>query len=110
MAERSRLNRAAARKVRNFACYLRERGLNIEKVFLFGSHAQRMNRTWSDIDVCIISPQFTDGFDSWAYLWQSRRPEDVDAMIAPVGFHPDDFVDEEPLVAEIKLTGVEIEI
>jgi hypothetical protein len=37
-----------------------------------------------------------------------RRRNDVLRGIEPVGFHPKDFIDEDPLVWEIKTTGIEV--
>jgi len=82
--------------------------LPIERVFLFGSHAKKKARRWSDIDVCIISPKFRDRCHAIDYLWKRRRDEDVEHGIEPVGFHPKDFIDEDPLAWEIKTTGIEI--
>jgi hypothetical protein len=37
-----------------------------------------------------------------------RRRDDVLRGIEPVGFHPKDFIDEDPLAWEIKTSGIEI--
>jgi predicted nucleotidyltransferase len=87
---------------------LEKEKLPIERVFLFGSHAKKKARRWSDIDVCIISPKFRDRCHAIDYLWRKRRDEDVEHGIEPVGFHPKDFIDEDPLAWEIKTTGIEI--
>jgi len=87
---------------------LEKERLPIERVFLFGSHAKKKARRWSDIDVCIISPKFRDRCHAIDYLWKRRRDEDVEHGIEPVGFHPKDFIDEDPLAWEIKTTGIEI--
>jgi predicted nucleotidyltransferase len=87
---------------------LEKEKLPIERVLLFGSHAKKKARRWSDIDVCIISPQFRDRCHAIDYLWKKRRDEDVEHGIEPVGFHPKDFIDEDPLAWEIKTTGIEI--
>ena len=44
----------------------------------------------------------------YEYLWTKRRRTDVLRGIEPVGFHPKDFIDENPLALEIKTTGIEI--
>ena len=61
---------------------------------------------WSDIDVCIISPEFKDYFKALHYLL--KKSYQIKAIIEPHPYHPKDFVNEDPLVWEIKKTGVEI--
>jgi predicted nucleotidyltransferase len=87
---------------------LQKERLPIERVFLFGSHAKGKARRWSDIDVCVISPKFRDRSHAIEYLWQRRSDMDVENGIEPVGFHPKDFIDEDPLAWEIKTTGIEV--
>ena len=94
--------------VKEYVVILQEDGLPIEKVFLFGSHAKGRTHRWSDIDVCVISPRFGKRLDPYEYLWTRRRRDDVLRGIAPVGFHPKNFIDEDPLAWEIKTTGIEI--
>jgi predicted nucleotidyltransferase len=94
--------------IQSYLDVLEKEKLPIERVFLFGSHAKKKARQWSDIDVCIISPQFRDRCHAIDYLWKKRRDEDVEHGIEPVGFHPKDFIDEDPLAWEIKTTGIEI--
>ena len=53
-------------------------------------------------------PKFKGKIDPWEYLWVRKRDKDSRAMIAPVGFHPKDFVEEDPLAWEIKKTGIRI--
>jgi len=94
--------------VRDYIGELRKDRLPIDRVIVFGSHAKGKARRWSDIDVCIISPRFRDRSDAIDYLWKRRREEDVERGIEPVGFHPKDFIDEDPLAWEIQTTGIEI--
>lgn len=94
--------------VGEYVAALQKDGLPIERVFLFGSCAKGHPRKWSDIDVCIISTRFGKNVDALEYLWTKRRREDVMRGIEPVGFHPREFVDDKPLVWEIKSSGIEI--
>lgn len=106
-AERASLNKVTA-YINEYIAALQNEGLLIERVFLFGSHAKGYSHKWSDIDVCVISPRFGKRCDPYEYLWTKRRDDDVIRGIAPVGFNPKDFVDEDPLAWEIKRTGIEI--
>ena len=78
------------------------------KVFLYGSHAKGASRKWSDIDLAVVSPDFSDDlFDERVKLM--RAASDVDDRIEPRPFRPADFNENDPLVREINRSGVEIE-
>lgn len=100
-----------SRKVKNsidsYIKVLKEDDLPIRHVFLFGSYARGNAKSWSDIDLCIISPRFKDPWEALQYLW-SKRVDDVGTTIEPVGFSPKDFAGESPLVTEVKRFGIEI--
>lgn len=94
----------------DYVAYLkREHHLPILSAYLFGSHARGQTREWSDVDVCIISPLFGSE-DPLPYLWTRRRRGDVENLLAPVGFTPEEFNAKipSPLVAEIRKYGEEI--
>lgn len=82
----------------------REHNLSIDGAFLFSSYSKGTPRPYSDIDICIISKKF-HRVDPLSYLWTRRRETDVTRRIEPVGMHPDDFVDANPLAHEIKQHG-----
>ena len=55
----------AISKARSFIDECRRNGLSFEKVLLFGSYAEDKAHEWSDIDLLMISDQFTDNiFDN----------------------------------------------
>ena len=60
---------------------------------------------WSDIDVCIVSNDLNKKKWSQEYLWKKTALL-KHAIIEPVGFTPENFTDESPLVWEIKKTGI----
>lgn len=100
-----------SKKVRNsidsYIKILKEDELPIRHVFLFGSYARGTAKSWSDIDLCIISPRFKDPWAALQYLW-SKRIEDEGTTIEPIGFSPKDFSDGTPLIQEVKRFGIEI--
>ncbi len=53
--------------VRRFIEKLGKRGLEVEKVILFGSYAHSEPDDWSDIDLLILSPMFNN-MDMWERL------------------------------------------
>lgn len=79
----------------------------VEAAYLYGSQAQGMATEWSDIDVAVISPDFTgDLFQERLLL--IRLAAQVDDRIEPHPFGPADFDPTAPLVSEIRRTGVRV--
>lgn len=79
----------------------------VKKIILYGSYAKGNYKSYSDIDVCVISDKFSEKRDYYeTYLW--KKALDVDSRIEPVGYHPKNFKDIDPLVNEIKKHGIEI--
>lgn len=86
---------------------LEKGGFSIKKMILYGSYARGNFKNYSDIDVCIISDTFQKNKDYYeSYLW--KKVLEVDCRIEPVGYHPKEFKDIDPLVNEIKKEGIEI--
>jgi predicted nucleotidyltransferase len=81
--------------------------LPIQQVFLFGSYAKGNPHPWSDVDLCIISPKFSDYIDAIQYLL-SMRKLNPQYPIEPIGMHPKDFRKNTTLSSEIKKTGIKI--
>lgn len=90
-----------------FITKLINNGIRINAVYLFGSYAKKKEHEWSDIDIAVISPDFT----------KSRLEErirltvianEIDSRIEPVPFRPNTFIEDDPLVWEIKSTGIPI--
>ncbi len=102
------MKESAREQVKNYLDHLREQGLSIQRAYIFGSHVGGKTHKWSDVDVCIISEDFNRRNDALSYLWRALRKQDVKAGIEPIGFHPDEFVDDVPIVHEILRYGVRI--
>ena len=93
---------------KDFVRHLETDGLNIEKAYLFGSYAKKHARSWSDIDVCVVSKKVDRNF-GLEFLWQKRRTIDIERGIEPHIFSAKDFAREaNPLIYEIKKTGIQI--
>lgn len=95
--------------VRSFITLVRESGLPLEKAFLFGSYAKGQAHTWSDIDLALVSRDFTGmGF------YERRRLNPflikTDSRLELHPFRPDEFTKDNPFVEEILRQGVEIEV
>lgn len=95
--------------VKKFLNRLDEIGINIEAAYLYGSCVKGKQHKWSDIDVALISSDFGEyRFDERVRL--TIIASEIDDRIEPVSFRPDDFIDEDPLVWEIKKDGIPLEI
>jgi predicted nucleotidyltransferase len=101
------INASIIETLRKFLDKLKENGIPIEAAYLFGSYAKGRAKEWSDIDVAVISSDISD--DRLAErIRLSKISSHIDSRIEPVPFRPDTFVDEDPLVWEIKKEGIRI--
>jgi len=85
--------------VERFLVFVRQR-LRVEAAYLFGSQAVGSARPWSDIDVAVVSPDFSeDLFRERVTLmqWAAR----IDDRIEPQPFTPERFGPNDPLAPEI---------
>ncbi|MBI4992750.1 MAG: nucleotidyltransferase domain-containing protein [Candidatus Magasanikbacteria bacterium] len=93
---------------KEFVRHLEYTGLKVESAYLFGSYAKNHARAWSDIDVCVVSKKNRRNI-GWGFLLKKRRIIDVARGIEPHFFSAKDFASEaDPLVYEIKRTGVKL--
>lgn len=84
---------------------LREAGIRVNKAYLYGSYARETAKKDSDIDVAIISSDFTgDRFNDTLFLKKFRM--NLDLRIEPLPMKPEDFIEENPIVSEILRYGI----
>ena len=92
--------------VERFLAVVRQR-LRIEAAYLYGSQAVGSARPWSDIDVAVISPDFSDDlFQERVTLM--RWAAEIDDRIEPQPFTPERFGPNDPLASEISRSGVRL--
>lgn len=90
--------------VQRFLVAIRQR---VQAAYLYGSQVKGTAAEWSDIDVAVVSPDFSaDLFQERLMLM--RLAAQIDDRIEPHPFTPDDFNDTDPLVSEIRRTGVRV--
>lgn len=94
-------------KLKRFLGMVSASGLRIERAILFGSYAKGNPNNWSDIDIALVSKDFTGiGF------YDRKRVNPflikVDSRIEPHPFKPEGFTEENPFVKEILKQGIEI--
>jgi len=109
MAQKSTL--AVVEKIlREYAQLLREAGLNVERLIIYGSFAKGAPQEHSDIDVCVVSPDFGEDITS-EMVRLNTLAHRIDPRIEVVPYSPEDLaVEEDPLAYEIKKYGREIKI
>lgn len=94
-------------KVRNFLDLIAENGIRLEKAILFGSYAKGKAGKWSDLDIALVSKDFTGiGF----YDCKRINPFiiKVDSRIEPHPFTTEDFTRDNLFVDQILKEGIEI--
>lgn len=94
-------------KLKRFLSIISASGLHIERAILFGSYAKGTESTWSDIDIALVSKDFTGiGF----YDRKRINPYliKIDSRIELHPFKPEDFTEDNPFVKEILKQGSEI--
>lgn len=97
----------ALRSARKFVSYVDRHYKKVTRAFLFGSFATGRQHRGSDIDVALISPLFSrDAYRDQVEMMKFKGKIDLD--IEPHPFHPSAFVEEDPLVWEIKCHGIQI--
>lgn len=95
--------------VKRYIEELEKNGIEIREAIIFGSFAKGTAKEWSDIDVALVSPDFTgDRFEDRRRIVPLRR--NIDNRIEPLPFRPEDFYDGGMLAEEIKRTGIKLEL
>jgi predicted nucleotidyltransferase len=56
----AQIDNAVLDKVQTFIRRLKHSGISVELAYLFGSYATNHAGKWSDIDVAIVSPDFSN--------------------------------------------------
>lgn len=106
MVKKKSLAKKIENEVKDYISILKKDKIPIKQVIVFGSQTKNTAHPDSDIDVCVISPSFKDKFKALHYLLM--KTDVMNSSIEPHPYHPKDFIDEDPLVWEIKKTGVKI--
>lgn len=94
--------------LKKFLAALKAEGVNIEKAFLYGSHAKGLATAKSDIDVMLVSDYFDKGLKARAKSWLVASK--IDNRIEPCSISMKKFLEDDssPLIETVKQEGVEI--
>lgn len=110
MAKRARLSKSTMGRINTFAQMVKEQGISVSKVILFGSCAKGGTHADSNIDVAVVSTQF--GRDAVKEMMMLRKIAiRIDSHIEPVPLTPEDLNDTfSTLAQEIKRYGIDMGI
>jgi len=79
----------------------------VELAFLYGSYAKGSSNEWSDIDIAIVSPDFSDDLlKERLALMKLAIP--IDDRIEAKPFNKKSFDPNDPLVYEITKNGIQL--
>ncbi len=94
--------------IKNYIRTLEEHNINIDKVYLFGSYARNTAVEDSDIDIAVVSNNFSgDRFSDRRLVVPLRRK--IDRRLEPVPYRTEHFESSDPLVFEILKDGIQIQ-
>jgi predicted nucleotidyltransferase len=98
--------------IRRYVAALEARGIPVERVILFGSHASGRFDECSDIDIAVISPKFETLSMLERYEQLGLANVELQAPLDVVGFSPTQVTHCEPesFLAEILRTGIDVPI
>ncbi len=99
----------AIEAVEKFLRLLKDADINVERAVLFGSYVRGQAGEWSDIDIAVVSPDFSGiRFNDSKMLMPFVLKSDTRIEIHP--FRPEDFTEDNLIVREIIKDGIEIKV
>jgi predicted nucleotidyltransferase len=103
--------REAIKTIKKFVKALKQEGIPVDRVILYGSYAKEKTRPDSDIDVAVISKNFgKDRVEEGMTLF--RIAGKIDPRLEPIPISSESYQNDTwvPLIYEIKEKGIELEL
>lgn len=97
-------NAPALKVARDFIRAVKQSGIRLHAAYLFGSYAKGTAHVDSDIDIALVSPDFSGWVDDLDKIRDALLERDL--RIETVRFNPKTFRDGNPLAWEVKRTGI----
>jgi predicted nucleotidyltransferase len=95
------------RKIKDYIKILKENGIDVWRLYLFGAYAKNRFTAESDIDLAVfLNKDDIDSFIEDLKLMRLRRQ--IDLRIEPHSFALSDFKEPDPFIKEIITTGKRI--
>ena len=95
--------------VERFLKLIKSADINIERIILFGSYAKGNAGEWSDMDIAIVSPDFS-GMPFYDRKMLNSFILKIDSRIEVRPFRPEDFTEDNLFVKEILKNGMELKV
>ncbi|MDE3058150.1 MAG: nucleotidyltransferase domain-containing protein [Bacteroidota bacterium] len=99
--------RSAVRIAKRYLLELKKHRFHVTKAYLYGSYVTGKIHAGSDIDIVVVSPQFT-GYrlmDSYTIAKFCRA---IDLRISPLAYRPEDFVEDNLIPYEAITKGIRL--
>jgi predicted nucleotidyltransferase len=103
--------REAIKTIKKFIKAVRQEGIPVDRVILYGSYAKGKTRPDSDIDVAVISKNFgKDRIEEGMNLF--RIADKIDPRLEPIPISSESYEKDTwvPLIYEIREKGIELEL
>ena len=108
MARRNVLKAKTIARIQRYKRALKNAGIAVEKIIVFGSQAKGTALPMSDIDIAVVSSDFGKDYQDEAVRLMHIRTRDI-LEIEPHPFHPDDLNDRwSSLANEITKHGIHV--
>lgn len=110
MAKTKILNGPVDELIKKYKEALIKNGVRLQKLILFGSRAKGTEKPWSDIDLCVVSPDFgVDRHDETVRLMNIASP--IEPLIEPHPYNPAGLAEYwDTLAHEIRTHGKTLDI
>jgi predicted nucleotidyltransferase len=108
MVQKTILNEKTIKAIGSYQKDLINAGVHVDKLIVFGSQISGSAKSWSDIDLCVVSNKFSHDLHSeMVRLLQIRSDASLD--IEPHPMRPEDLEDRyDVLAVEIRKYGIVI--
>ena len=103
--------KSVIKHVSDFAEEIKNSGIHLRKIVLYGSYASNRQHEWSDIDVALVADEFSGfGFEDVGIIAVHMRKYPY-YLIQPRTYNTKNFsAKQDPFVDEILKTGIEIKL
>ena len=101
--------RSAIKHLQNIATEIKQSGIHLKRVILFGSYSRNKQHQWSDIDVAFVADEFKSIGPVDVQLFSRILIKYPELAIQPRTYNTKDFTPEkDPFIEEILRTGIEL--
>jgi len=104
------MDKKTNRAIKQFIKKVSEQNTKLVSVYLFGSYAKNNQRPESDIDIALFIENLNDSDKFDIQVQMMLLASQFDSRIEPHPFSYQEWMSEQPIINEIKKTGIEIKL